>query len=584
MTRPRLLAATLAALAVAPAAASAQAPVVRTGHTVGIFHNIDFVSATGFTSGAALRVDVFRGPHRIGTAHGTAVATAEGAGLEVNHGPAGAPRQGDCWDRLTPDVRPGDRIVVTDTGGADTVFVDNIVIDEVAAGTVPGDENVYVRGVARYADGTPIPPELLDSGEVRADGGGTRANPTKAPVRIGDPAGDRWEAVYEAPGYGAFRGSATKASILFGDHAMGYGHIPVPPPPVIQLFEGAQAHGPALGCESAAPAAPESAIMATDDAAINLSSGDLQVSGVAADAVNGLGVTLTSGSTTVAAQPADVSLTNEAGGRAWTARFSRLQLEQLGDGIVTATATFAGPAETTDALTIAKDLQAPPPPAADPPPGTYSVGPLVKITTGNSDDVIRFTRDGSQPTPTSPTANGFVRVATTQTLTAFAIDRAGNTSPTSALAYVIADPPFEFPQETPAPAGPAPALTTPAATPAPLAPAPAARPLKVFSLTATPRIGRARVRREGVRILMRVPGAAKVVRIRIHRRNGATRRLISSRFVVSHGFGLQRLRLRDKALLTKLVVGRYEVEATPGTARDALGSPTRVSFAVTAPR
>jgi hypothetical protein len=583
--RPTAAAVALAMLAIAPAAASAQAPVVRTGHSVAIFHNLDFVSATGYAVGTPLRVDVLRGPHRIGTAHGITVGTATGPGLEINHGTEGTARQGDCWDRLTPDVRPGDEIVVTDDGGQDTVFVDTIRIDEVVAGTAAGDENVYVRGVARYADGTPIPPELLDSGEVRANGGGTRANPTQPVKRIGDPAGDAWEAVYEAPTYGVFRGTASKAAILTGVHAMGYGHLPVPPPPVIQVVDGPETPGPALGCETLAPAAPASAIMAADDEAINLTSGDLSLSGVAAATVTGLDVTLTTASATVTARPAAVSLTSEAGGRAWTATFTRAQLEQLGDGTVTATATFAGAATTTHSRSIVKDLAAPPVPVADPPAGTYASGPLVRFSTGNPDDVVRFTRDGSQPTLTSPTAAGFVRVATTQTLTAFAIDSAGNTSPAQAFAYVIADPPAAPPADAPAvvppPSAPAPAPLAILAEPSP---APALRPLKVSSLSVTPRIGRARVRREGIRALMRVPAGTEVVRLRVYKRSGTTRRLISSRFVVPRAPGLLRVRLHDPVLRGRLVAGRYQLEVTPGTARDALGSPARAAFTVSASR
>ncbi len=575
-----VVAAALAALAIAPAAAGAQAPVVRTGHTVGIFHNIDFVAAYGYAAGAQLRVDVYRGAHRIGSAHGTAISTAEGPGLEVNHGPEGAPRQGDCWDRLTPNIRPGDRIVVTDAGGEDTVSVDDIVIEEVVSGAAP-DENVYVRGHARYADGTPIPPALLDSGEVRGDGGGTRANPTQPVARIGDPAGDRWEAVYEAPGYGVFRGTPNKFAILTGDHAMGYGHLPVPPPPVIQLFEGAETPGPALGCEGLAPAAPANAIMAADDEAINLASGDLQLSGVAADGASSVDVTLATAAATVTAQPASVSLTTEPGGTAWTATFTRAQLEQLDDGAVTATATFDAGAPATHSRAIVKDLQAPAPPVADPPAGTYTFSPLVRISTGDTGDVVRFTRNGTQPTPTSPTAAGFIRVATTQTLTAIAFDAAGNAGPAATFDYVITDPPADPPaQPPPAQQPPATSALAPLATPTALPVAPAARPLKVSSLTVSPRIGRTRVKREGLRAIMRVPAETEVVRLRVHKRVGTTRRLLSTRFVVPGGPGLLRVRLRDRSLRTRLVVGRYEVEATAGTSRDALGTPVRASVSV----
>ena len=75
-------------------------------------------------------MDVYRGPHKIASASGPAVDTPEGPGLEVNHGPDGVAVRGDCWEGATPDILPGDRIVVTGDGGTDEIFVDDIVIDQ----------------------------------------------------------------------------------------------------------------------------------------------------------------------------------------------------------------------------------------------------------------------------------------------------------------------------------------------------------------------------------------------------------------------------------------------------------------------
>lgn len=80
-----------------------------------------------------MTVQAFRNGVEIGSAHGPAVEVDEGlplaGALEVNHGPEGAPQQGDCWTGTTPDILPGDRIVVTDSaGGSDEVLVDDIAI------------------------------------------------------------------------------------------------------------------------------------------------------------------------------------------------------------------------------------------------------------------------------------------------------------------------------------------------------------------------------------------------------------------------------------------------------------------------
>ena len=102
---------------------SAQAAVtgegVAEGHNVTVFHNIDMVSAMGWAPGEQITVRVLRNGVPIGTATGPAVnPLGEGAGLEVNHGPVGPPQLGDCWDRTTPDIRPGDVVTTTVTGAA----------------------------------------------------------------------------------------------------------------------------------------------------------------------------------------------------------------------------------------------------------------------------------------------------------------------------------------------------------------------------------------------------------------------------------------------------------------------------------
>lgn len=99
-------------------------------------------------------MDVFRGEHRIATASGPAVPTPEGPGLEVNHGPAGAAAEGDCWEGVTPDILPGDRVVVTDAAGAtDSILVDDVSIDpEGPVDTDPTNALAPVRPGARRGD------------------------------------------------------------------------------------------------------------------------------------------------------------------------------------------------------------------------------------------------------------------------------------------------------------------------------------------------------------------------------------------------------------------------------------------------
>ena len=49
---------------------------IRPGRSLLVFHDIDFVAAVGYRTGDPMRIDVFRGDHRIG---GTAGRAAEHA-------------------------------------------------------------------------------------------------------------------------------------------------------------------------------------------------------------------------------------------------------------------------------------------------------------------------------------------------------------------------------------------------------------------------------------------------------------------------------------------------------------------------
>ena len=128
MTRGRWVKVAVAAsvAALAPTAMStvpAEGTVVdiAPGHNVTVFHNIDFVAAFGHgdTAGAeTVTVEVRRNGVVIGTATGPPIGEAPEVGLEVNHGPEGVPADGDCWVGHTPDIRPGDRITVTNTTAA----------------------------------------------------------------------------------------------------------------------------------------------------------------------------------------------------------------------------------------------------------------------------------------------------------------------------------------------------------------------------------------------------------------------------------------------------------------------------------
>jgi len=122
-----------------------------------------------------MRVDIFRGEHRIGGTAGRAVSTPDGGGLEVNHGVEGTAAAWDCRQGDTPDLQPYDRIVVTDPAGKDELLVDDVRITQ--GPTMREDGSLTLEGRARRADGTPIPIAALH-GETRLSEPRVRAETT----------------------------------------------------------------------------------------------------------------------------------------------------------------------------------------------------------------------------------------------------------------------------------------------------------------------------------------------------------------------------------------------------------------------
>lgn len=439
----KLLAVSAAALvlSVALAASSSALPTgpgVRDGKNITVAHNIDFVAVFGYTVGDPMTVEVFRNGVKIGTASGSAQSTADGGGLEVNHGPVGAPQPGDCWENITPDIIPGDRIVVTGDGGTDEILVDDILItnDPVDDTTTADPSDVYVEGHASYADGTPIPVDQLNSGEIRA-GSRFRASPNEVVRTPGMT--DGYRAVYKDP-YNIERnrdGIDPKKAILNGDHAIGYGHV-VSLPPESQLVEGVgnNANGPALGCEGSPQEA--NAVATSDDEAVNLTSGDLVLGGIAmADttAVTGTVSDETGGSVPF---DATASLSTNPGQKSWSATIDRADLRRLADGTLTVAGRYTGAGDTAGGreLEILKDTVAPKNLTGTPGPGSYDSRQAVSLNSGPGAE-IHYTTDGARPTVDSRLFSRRIQVTASQTIKAFAVDRAGNQSGVSSLKYAI---------------------------------------------------------------------------------------------------------------------------------------------------
>lgn len=454
--------------AAVPAAATLSGPGVDPGESISVFHNLDFVAISGYPVGTEVTVDVIRDEVVIGTVTAPAVTTPEGSGLEINHGPEGAPGPGDCWAGHTPDIRPGDRIVVSSAGDVDEITVDDITFlqgdnnpfeDTVAGpdggpatdvgGDAEPDGDIVVRGVAKLADGTPIPvADLAQSAEFRA--GQFRGAPDVVEATGAPGSGEftmRYYPPYElARDRDGLAFDDRKDALLGNGHAIGVGHIE-PVPPEVQLVDGiADLPGPAAGCEQVAPASQD-AVLDTDPQTINATNvngaGDLVISGVSFNAtsvsvvVPGLAAPLTTVPTPAASATAPVPQT-------WTASVPMADLVAVPDGElaldVTATRLAADGTESAidgTGRTLLKDVVAPAAaPTASPAGGTYNNSQQVSLNAGAN--TVFYTVDGTTPSPTNGQKyGGPIAITASQTLRAAAVDAAGNIGPVRTAEFVI---------------------------------------------------------------------------------------------------------------------------------------------------
>ena len=423
----------------APATATVGPAGIAPGINITVFHNIDFVATFGWTVGEAVTVDVIRNGVTIGSAAGPAIDTPDGGALEVNHGPAGVPQDGDCWTGHTPDVRPGDLIRVSGAGTVSEVIVDNITFSGPATEN-PVNHDIEVRGVAKFDNGSNVPIVELDSGEFR-DTSKFRGVPDEV---LADPLVDGGFIMRYAPPYNLDRNdnnldeAARKASLLnSGGHAIGFGHT-APLPDHGMLVDGiADAPGPALGCEGSVSA--QDAVTQTNHDVLNVantSTGNLNVSGVSFDASD---VDVTVG--TLA--PVAATITNGTGGQqTWTASVPMTAVQGLADGNVAIgmMSTRGGTPIAGASKSLMKDTVAPvAAPSASPAPGAAKYVDTQTVSLAAGADAIRYTVDGSDPTASTGTlySGSFDINPGTTTLKARAVDGAGNAGTMLTGAYNV---------------------------------------------------------------------------------------------------------------------------------------------------
>ena len=587
--RARVITSTAAALAVAAALAAPAGAAVTLPHSIAVFYHRDFVQASGFHDGELVNVTASRNGVVIGTATNVpAIDSAPGLGdglVTVNH-PGGS-----CWDTVTPDLRPGDVITTTAASGTDSTSVANVEITQQAT-NVGG--NIVVKGYAADAAGNPLPLDQIQQRMVagtplplfdkngkrtlRAGANGSEGALAYDPVNaVTNPRGINWTATYSGLDASdqATAVAAESRMIWLGPNPTLVNAAGFPAEATFAEVGGDKPATPGPGTPGCPPLA-RNAVTSVDAGhmfagrpAINLADrgSDLTVSGVANDAT-AIAVTLTdAGGKTITRTGTPSPAT---GAQTWSVTFAAADVQTLADGPITASGayTVTGTSISGTTLAIVKDLVAPATPTASVPSGSYPAAQSVALNDADGSAVVHHTEDGSAPGPLSPTFNP-VSVTASQTLSAVAIDPAGNPSPMARFAYRI-EP------ATPSGGG-VPSLIHVL----PIAPQQRVQGVRTAAGPAVRGLSVAVLRGSGLRVTMRLGNGTRVVRFQVFRaRNGrkAGPALVTltqvpsatGRYVVTlHGRALRRLR-----------PGRYILEARAGTSRGASGPVSRRTFVV----
>lgn len=446
---------TAGALAVVPASATVGADGVREGRNITVAHNTDYVAVSGYGPiDRRVTVRVVRRGVTIARVSAPAILHPGGYGLEVNLGVEGVVLPGDCWDGHTADIRPGDRIVVSDGRGTDSVIVDDLSFTgDPDVDTATGDVLVPFRAVR--ADGTPIPVAELTPGEgVRSEDGKVRFD--EAGVRV-EEAGAEGAFVLRyvwpfattrndpnlAPAalQGLLRNS-TGHGVAFGGAEAEEGAAGAVAPETMLLQGTEHAATPAPGCDTAAPWATHG-VTQVNPGTIDAGNADatLTVKGFSAGAGD-VTVSLTDRDGTEVTDV--VTPSGPTGFQTWTASFAPDRLADL-EGNVRVDAVYDSGSVSGLSKRLMKDTDVPDAPRASLPGGTYEG--LQRVTLrASADAAIRYTLgDGTQADPGRGKGRLYrgerIRVAATKTLKMVAVDQVGNVSPVVRQRFRIIDVP-----------------------------------------------------------------------------------------------------------------------------------------------
>jgi Chitobiase/beta-hexosaminidase C-terminal domain len=444
-----LAASAVGAVTAVPASGTQTGPGVRPGSNITVFHNIDFVAVFGYGPvGSPVTVRVLRRGVVIGSASGPAIDAEGLPGLEVNHGPEGAARPGDCWEGATPDIKPGDVIRVTDRRGTDQVTVDNIAFTGQPTDTA-GAGDVVVPFTALLANGNPVPIGRIDSAEFRA--AANNQVRFEAPNVLVEPDGSGTPGAYQMRYPSPFTPSRNddetpfnqdqlRAALLGDGHAVGFGHVD-PLPRESMLYDGLEdTPGPAPGCESA-PAATNAVSSVTPQVFNRRTPANtsLRVAGFSRDATQ-VQVQLRDTNTTITGA---ATITGPVDAQTWRATFAPARLRNL-SGNVQVNALIDG-VRAPVGKTVIKDTAAPRRPSASLPGGSYRGNQVISLNAGASDQIRYTLGKGRQAAPRvnrgTVYRGGQIRLTSTTVLKMIAVDEARNVSPVVRVRYTLTTAP-----------------------------------------------------------------------------------------------------------------------------------------------
>jgi large repetitive protein len=404
-----------------------------------VFPSRDFVVTEGGPEGLALRFEIIRNGVVIGTANSSQVSpaiTTDAAGLlEVNH-PGGL-----CWSGVTPNIRPGDVLRVTDEANSANGYQVTTQNVRATAAEIVGND-VVVHGVATINGGnTPLPlsrveqrivnpelrepPEPLEKRDLRAttdDRNLVRDNSPGAPpgafiaTHSGLTAVQRQKAIE-----GQTRVLGWMRTAANGDR-LG-----------LTIFEEDEIDGPGFG---GCPQSADYAVTSFNRPSIKVGHNGLTVSGTSNDATD-VQVKLVDG----AAATSDPSKAATITGSTFKAAFTKAQVNRLRDGRLRAVGSFTvgGTAINGVVKSIVKDLKAPRPAQSDTRSGVYQRAQSVNLFRAAGEprtSRIFYTTNGRTPGLGALRFARSIRVTATHTIRAVVVDQAGNKSVSNCKTHV----------------------------------------------------------------------------------------------------------------------------------------------------